>query len=301
MAGERECGIMTTAMSRCTWQTFFPLLLASGLLLGGSGATRAAETAAAPVTAAKGWRFRVRHENLPAVDNLAVAHDGSLYATRELARGEGEVVRLTERGTSVLLGGLNRPDGLFLQGRRWLYVTEEVPEGRVIELDLTTGKQREVVRLNNPEGIVALANGELLVAEDRVNGRIVRVLRNGVVEVVTSGLNRPEGLAVMRDGTLVYAETATGRVIAWREGEMKVLVEDLDEPDQVRIAPDGALWITEDAEPGRLLRFKNGSVETVLSGLLAPQGIAFTARGEILVAEQRRGRILAVTPPAPAP
>jgi sugar lactone lactonase YvrE len=286
---------------RRSGQTVLPLLLASGLLLGGSGVTRAAETAATPVTAAKGWRFRVRHENLPAVDNLAVAHDGSLYATRELARGEGEVVHITERGTSVLLGGLNRPDGLFLQGRRWLYVTEEVAEGRVIEIDLTTGKQREVVRLNNPEGIVALANGELLVAEDRVNGRIVRVLRNGVVEVVTSGLNRPEGLAVMRDGTLVYAETATGRVIAWREGEMTVLVEDLDEPDQVRIAPDGALWISEDAEPGRLLRFKNGSVETVLSGLLAPQGIAFTARGEILVAEQRRGRILQVTPPPPAP
>lgn len=286
---------------RATWQGLLPLLFACGLLGGASASVRAADAAATPVSAAKGWRFRVRHENLPAVDNIAVAHDGSLYATRELARGDGELVHLTERGASVLLGGLNRPDGLFLQGRRWLYVTEEVTEGRVIEFDLKTGKQREVVRLNNPEGIVALANGELLVTEDRVNGRIVRVLRNGVVEVVTSGLNRPEGLALMRDGTLVFAETATGRVIAWREGEMTVLVEDLDEPDQVRIATDGALWITEDATPGRLLRYRNGSVETILSGLMAPQGIAFTARGDILVAEQRRGRILEVTPPPQGP
>jgi len=42
-------------------------------------------------------------------------------------------------------------------------------------------------------------------------------------------------------------------------------------------------------------------VQTVLSGLMAPQGIAFTARGEILVAEQSRGRILAVMPPPPEP
>ncbi|KPL28012.1 MAG: hypothetical protein AMJ72_05550 [Acidithiobacillales bacterium SM1_46] len=292
---------MKTFGSRGNWWALFPLLLASGLMVGTNVSARAGDSATMPVTAAKGWRFRVRHENLPAVDNIAVSHDGSLYVTRELAGGEGEVVHLAERSATVLLRGLNRPDGLFLQGRRWLYVTEEVTEGRVIEYDLKTGKQREVVRLNNPEGIVALANGELLVVEDRVNGRIVRVLRNGVVEVVTSGLNRPEGLAVMRDGTLVFAETATGRVISWREGEMTVLVEDLDEPDQVRIAPDGALWITEDAQPGRLLRFKNGSVQTVLSGLMAPQGIAFTARGEILVAEQSRGRILAVMPPPPEP
>lgn len=283
------------------WRGLLPLLIVGGMLAGTGVASRAADATATPVTAAKGWRFRVRNENLPAVDNIVVAPDGSIYVTRELARGEGEVVQLTEQGTKVLLADLNRPDGLFLQGRRWLYVTEEVAEGRIIELDLKTGKQREVVRLNNPEGIVAFPNGELLVTEDRVNGRIVRVLRNGVVEVVTSGLNRPEGLAMMRDGTLVVAETATGRVMAWREGEMTVLVEDLDEPDQVRIAPDGALWITEDAEPGRLLRFSNGSVQTILSGLMAPQGVAFTARGEILVAEQRRGRILAITPPPAAP
>jgi len=276
-------------------------MLAFGVLPDVAADARAGNNVATPVVAAKGWHFRVRHENLAAVDNIAVAHDGSLYVTRELANGEGEVVHVGAGGASVLLSGLNRPDGLSLQGRRWLYITEEVAEGRVIEYDLKTDKRREVVRLNNPEGIIALPNGELLVVEDRVNGRIVRVLRNGVVEVVTSGLNRPEGLTMMRDGTLVFAETATGRVIAWREGEMKVLVEDLDEPDQVRIAPDGALWITEDAEPGRLLRFHNGSVDTVLSGLMAPQGIAFTARGEILVAEQRRGRILVVTPPPPEP
>ena len=292
---------MTTTAARTIWQGFIPMLLAGGLLAGVSAAARAADTTATPITVAKGWRFRVRNENLPAVDNIAVAPDGSIYVTRELARGEGEVVQLTEQGAKVVLAGLNRPDGLFLQGRRWLYVVEEVAEGRIIELDLKTGKQREIVRLNNPEGIVALPSGELLVTEDRVSGRIVRVLRNGVVEVVTSGLNRPEGLTMMRDGTLVVAETATGRVMAWREGEMTVLVEDLDEPDQVRIAPDGALWITEDAEPGRLLRFSNGSVQTILSGLMAPQGIAFTARGEILVAEQRRGRILAITPPPTEP
>jgi glucose/arabinose dehydrogenase len=48
------------------------------------------------------------------------------------------------------------------------------------------------------------------------------------------------------------------------------------------------------------MRYKDGSLAVVLSGLQAPQGIAFLGNGTVLVAEQERGRILAVTP-APLP
>jgi hypothetical protein len=42
------------------------------------------------------------------------------------------------------------------------------------------------------------------------------------------------------------------------------------------------------------LRFKDGALETVLSGLHSPQGIAFGADGVIWLAEQGRQRILLI-------
>jgi sugar lactone lactonase YvrE len=108
------------------------------------------------------------------------------------------------------------------------------------------------------------------------------------------GLNRPEGIAVAKDGTIYVAETATGRVLAYKSGDVRTVVNDLEEPDQVELAPDGALWITEDTKSGRLMRYKDGSLAVVLSGLRNPQGIAFLNHGTVLVAEQGRGRILAV-------
>jgi sugar lactone lactonase YvrE len=247
------------------------------------------------VQAAKGWRFGVFARDLPSIDNIVVAYDGAIYATQELADGKGTVVRIRKgEAAEVVLANLNRADGLFARGR-YLYVTEEVMDGRVIQYDLCAGVSHVLATLRNPEGIDMLPDGDLVVSEDSVNGRIVRIKRNGVLETIMAGLNRPEGIAVAKDGTVYIAETATGRVLAYRRGDMEDIVQDLDEPDQVELAPDGALWITEDAKPGRLLRYYDGALDVVLTGVSAPQGIAFFNNGTVLVAEQGTGRILAVS------
>lgn len=268
-------------------------LAAALLLAAGLGTAPPPAGAEQPPQPGKHWQWQVYAEDLPAVDNLAIGPDGSLYATLEHGGGNGQVVRLHDGRQVTVLGGLNRPDGLLIAGRR-LYVTEEVPEGRVIELDLASGRHRTLARLHKPEGLGMLPGGELVVSEDQVSGRLVRLRRDGTAETLTGGLNRPEGLAVAADGAIYVAETGTGRVLCFRNGLVETLVVDLDEPDQVKLAPDGALWITEDARPGRLLRFKAGMLETVLSGLQVPQGIAFRQDGTVLVAEQGRGRILAL-------
>ena len=64
------------------------------------------------------------------------------------------------------------------------------------------------------------------------------------------------------------------------------------------IAPDGALWITEDRVGGRLLRYRSGRLETVLGGLHKPQGLAFDGCDWLYVAEQGRNRILRLRPAA---
>lgn len=248
------------------------------------------------VVAGSGWQYRVAAENLPGIDNLCLSPDGFLYATQELRNDAGQVIKLLRGGEiKVIVPGLNRPDGLLLRGKS-LFITEEIAGGRVIEYDISTSKLRVLATLRFPEGIDMLPDGDLIVSEDTMNGRLLRVRRYGdrAVEVLLGGLNRPEGLVLSQDGEVIFAETGTGRVLAFKNGKLSVVLHDLDEPDQIEIAPDGALWITEDVSNGRLLRFKDGALETVLSGLHSPQGIAFGADGVIWLAEQGRQRILLI-------
>ncbi|MDH5526100.1 MAG: hypothetical protein OEY97_02180 [Nitrospirota bacterium] len=248
--------------------------------------------------------FRVVAEGLPAVDNLARADDGTLYATLELGQGGGRVIKVAPDGTlSVVLQALDRPDGLLLVGDT-LYITEEVRAGRVLAYGLKSGELRQITILRNPEGIDRLPDGSLVVAEDRKQGRIVRIAPDGTVSELAGGLNRPEGLAVAPDGTIYIAETASGRVLALREGKLTPVASDLNEPDQVAIGPFGILFVTEDARPGRLLKSFGNRMIPVLGGLAAPQGMAFRpptpeCGAAIYLAEQGTGRILELGPECP--
>jgi len=250
---------------------------------------------AAEVVAEAGWKYRVVAQNLPGIDNLVMAPDGSLYATQELPNGAGKVIRLRRGEVTMVASGFSRPDGLLLRGK-FLFITEEIAEGRVLEFDLASKNQRVLATLHNPEGIDTLPDGALVVSEDSINGRLLRVPRDGAkaVEVILGGLNRPEGLVARPDGAVIFAETATGRVLSFKGGEVNVVVDDLDEPDQVEIAPDGSLWITEDTRDGRLLRLKDGALDTVLSGLRSPQGMAFGSDGSVWLAERGRQRLLVI-------
>ncbi len=245
------------------------------------------------VQSGKGWRYRVVADNLPEVDDLAVGSDGSLYATQVLAGGKGRVIRLHHGQPEVVIDGLERPGGILLKGRQ-LYVTEQVNDGRIVKLNLGDGRRHVFEGLRNPEHLALLPDGDLVVTEDVLNGRLTRVSANGTTEVIASGFNGVEGLAVARDGTIFIGETGTGRVLAYKEGALNVVVDDLDAPGQIEWVPDGALWITEDSRSGRLLRLKDGVLETVLSGLISPQGISLAENGAVFVAERGRGRILMV-------
>lgn len=249
------------------------------------------------VVAKPGWKFRVEAQNLSNIDNLAMADDGSVYATQEIPLRAGKVIRLHRGEITTMVSGLSRPDGLLLRANR-LFIVEETANGRVLEYDLSAKQLRTLAILNNPEGIDMLPDGDLVISEDTMEGRLMRVSRDGqsTVKVMLDELKRPEGLVVGPDGAIIFAETATGRVLSWRSGEVNVVVDDLAYPDQVEWAPDDALWITEDVNDGRLLRLKDGTIETVLSGLRSPQGIAFGINGAVWLAERGRQRILVIHP-----
>lgn len=249
---------------------------------------------------APGWQWSVYATGLPRVDNLAADGRGRVYATLERSRGRGALMRVRPGGAHrVVLGGLNRPDGLYVAGGR-AWVTEEVRRGRILEVDLDRGAHRVLARLDAPEGIRPHPGGGWYVSLDLRAGSILHVVPGRAPVTLYRDLNRPEGIELGEGGELLVAETGRGRVLALGPGGRRVIAAGLKEPDQVLRRPDG-IWITEDADPGRLLRLRRGRLETILAGLRSPQGMLALADGALLVAEQDRGRILRVAPAAPHP
>lgn len=231
-------------------------------------------------------------DGLTAVDNIAFADDARFYATLERKPPDGALVRIEDGRGVVVLGGLDRPDGLAARGGR-LYITEEISRGRVLAFSPGSGAPRVLARVDGAEGIDFLPDGDLVVGEDLAGGRVLRLTADGGLEPIAIGLQRPEGLCVDGAGRIFVAETLSGRILEVRAGAApRSVVLGLDEPDQIECGADGSLWITEDARPGRMLRYADGRLETMVDRLVAPQGMALHPDGSVYVAEQGRGRIL---------
>lgn len=237
-----------------------------------------------------GWTFEVFADGILRVDNVVFDKRDILYATQE-APFVGKVVIVKDGATEPILTDLNRSDGLAIRGDS-LYVVEEAVDGRVIQFNLANREQTVITRLNRPEGIDILPSGDLILVEDAADGRLVKVSLSGEIAVLADSFNRLEGVCLAQDGKIFFTETTTGRVLTFVDDSVSVLVEDLNNPDQIECDSDNVLWITEDACPGRLMRYENGEVNTFAEGLCSPQGIAFDEAGAVYVSEQGRNRII---------
>ena len=100
-----------------------------------ANSAEAGSPAVTGVVAGTGWKYRVTARDLPDIDNLVVARDGSLYATQELPPGLARVIQLRHGEVRTVIPGLSRADGLLLHGK-FLYITERTAAGRVLEYDL---------------------------------------------------------------------------------------------------------------------------------------------------------------------
>jgi len=248
---------------------------------------------AAPIVG-KGFTFSVFAKNLPSVDNLAEADNGSIYATLEQKKGRGKVVRIAPNGASVVIvQGLSRPDGIR-RGFGKLYIVEETKKGRVLEYDIKKKTLRVIARIGYLEGLAIISKHELVVSRDRKKGKLIRVTSDGNVTVIKKKLRRPEGIVAGKNGKIYIAETATGKVLEYGGGKIKTIIKHLDNPDQLAMTSDGTLLITEDADPGRLLSYHKGKLKTIARCLSSPQGILPLEEG-IFVSEQGKGRVLKFT------
>lgn len=70
-----------------------------------------------------------------------------------------------------------------------------------------------------------------------------------------------------------------------------VLAEDFSEPDDLVLAPDGSIFIS-DVGDGTIKQYGlDGQVHLILSGLSTPEGMVFAPDGSLIIAEQGRDRL----------
>jgi sugar lactone lactonase YvrE len=71
-----------------------------------------------------------------------------------------------------------------------------------------------------------------------------------------------------------------------------VLANDFLEPDDLVLAPDGSVYIS-DVAAGTIKQYtQDGNLNLVLSGLSSPEGMAFLPDGSMVIAEQGTNRLL---------
>lgn len=251
-------GLLTATLGFFAWQSFYP------------------------VQAASGWDVEVLHRDVTKAASLLPQADGSLLVSRELDDGRGSILRITAEGDRVVvIDNLSKPDGMVAAQGGWVFSQE----GGLAPVSLA--RDGQVTRLFDGESVQGLWNdGEHLYAiEDRKgNGRLMRYdWRSGQLDVLRSGLTETEGLTRCSDGRLLYTEKAYGKVRALSDdGRDPVVVDGLRNPTFLFCDQRG-LWISEDnTHRARLLRIDaDGSRQTVLSFLKAPQSIVADGKGAI--------------------
>jgi len=71
-----------------------------------------------------------------------------------------------------------------------------------------------------------------------------------------------------------------------------LLAEDFSEPDDLVLAPDGSIYISDVTE-GTIKEYTpEGQLNLILSGLSAPEGMAFLPDGSLVIAEQANNRLI---------
>lgn len=74
--------------------------------------------------------------------------------------------------------------------------------------------------------------------------------------------------------------------------QVVVLADNLPEPDDLVLAPDGSVYISDVTE-GTIKQYtQEGGLNLILSGLSAPEGMAFVPDGSLIIAEQGSNRLI---------
>jgi hypothetical protein len=243
---------------------------------------------------ATGLDYEVFAGDLPAVSALAFDRNGDLYATLEKRHGQGRLVHIRNGRARDVLGGLDKPDGILLRGDTLYITNEEGPHGLVA---YGAGVRRDLDGSIGAEGIATADAGGILVIEDRKDvGRLLRVdPATSGIQVLVDGLNQAEGVCQTPAGEIYYVEKTSDRLSRHVGGQTTTVATGLVKPAFLNCLADGSILITEDRTNfGRLLRYRDGSLEVLARFLGSPQSVVVGTDGAYYLAEQRRNRVLKI-------
>jgi sugar lactone lactonase YvrE len=235
-----------------------------------------------------------------AIDNLAIAPDGTIYvsnmadnAVQAFNPASGELRTLTA-------GKLAVPAGMKIEGDT-LWVADIFA---FREVDLKTGAVRDIHRMQASDMEYPFAvsvNAKQIALSSWFTGSVQVLDRAGwKTATMIHGLKAPMDAQFLPDGSIAIAEIATGNItIASGAGfkDRRALASGLAGPVQMVVGPDGkTLFVTEAA--GNLLRIDlaSGAKAVVADKLLLPEGLAFTPWGSVIVAEAAARRLVEIDP-----
>ena len=234
-----------------------------------------------------------------ALDNLAIAPDGTIYVSNMADNAVQSFNPATGELRTLTSGKLAVPAGMKLDGNT-LWVADIFA---FREVDVVTGAVRDIHRMQASDMEYPFAVGlsaKQILLTSWFTGSVQVLDRNGMkTAAMIHGLKAPMDAQFLPDGSIAIAEIATG-IITQVSGEgykqRRPIIAGMAGPVQMVVGKDGALYVTEAS--GNLLRIDVATgARTVLADKLAlPEGLAFTPWGSIVVAEAAARRLTEIDP-----
>jgi streptogramin lyase len=234
-----------------------------------------------------------------ALDNLAIAPDGTIYVSNMADNAVQSFNPATGELRTLTSGKLAVPAGLKIEGDT-LWVADIFA---FREVDLKTGAVRDIHRMQASDMEYPFAvgiNGKQMLLTSWFTGSVQVLDRAGwKTATMIHGLKAPMDAQFLGDGSIAIAEIATGSItIASGAGfkDRRTLASGLAGPVQMVLGPDGALYVTEAAGNIQRIDLASGDKKLVADKLLLPEGLAFTPWGSIVVAEAAARRLTEIDP-----
>lgn len=235
----------------------------------------------------------------PALDNLAIAPDGTIYVSN-MADNSIEAYNPATGAVSLLTGSkVAVPAGLKVDGDD-LWVTDIFGFRNV---NTKTGEVKDIFRMQASDMEYPFAVGVSathFALTSWFTGTVQMVERSTLkTSAMLHGLKAPFDAIPMADGSVVYAEIATGsitRASGDKFADKKVIAQGLAGPVQMVLGKDGALYVTEAAGKLTRVNMADGAKTTVAEGLVLPEGLAQTPWGTFIVAESAAKRLVEIDP-----
>lgn len=235
----------------------------------------------------------------PGLDNLAFDARDRLFVSSFV---EGFVARVDADGSikRLLPGGLAHPGGMTTQERdgKPQVVVADFHSIRTFDPDsgAETSVQKGVFGVSEMGSILTIAADGANLVLSSFTDNSVRIWDPVAAKVRRrwDNLAQPIGVAPYAGGIAV-ALNGSRSVVLLGDGEPVTLAADLGAPTDV-VADGDALYVS-DRERGQVLKIASAGAaipaEVVVSGLTAPEGLAVTPKG-LVVVEGESGRVLLI-------